>query len=429
MSSTAITIENLGKQYRIGTNWSSYKTLRDTLTSSIVSPFYRAGKILRGQASGAADLDQEFWALRDVSFEVKSGEVLGIIGPNGAGKSTLLKILSHITEPTTGYAEVHGRVGSLLEVGTGFHGELTGRENVYLNGAILGMKKQEIRRKFDEIVAFAEVEAFIDTPLKHYSSGMYMRLAFAVAAHFEPEILIVDEVLSVGDLSFQRKCIGKMGDVAKQGRTILFVSHQMAAVRNLCTSSAILKNGRLIFIGPTEAAVTYYVENMRHTSVIKPIELASFRPSWARELIKSARILGLNEIEQSIFPLGADITFELTFSTQDQAKLKNPVMGVVINHKSFGEIARVNTRMTGFQSNGGPYSSAIMRCSLEKVPFLKGRYTADICLGDGATDLDAIDGYLSFSIEESDFYKTGYTPASSQGVILLEPTWKIIANH
>src|SRR5262245_5151575 len=222
MTVLALRVEGLGKEYRIGGRQERYRTIRDSLAAAV------SARLRRKQS------DQErFWALKDVSFEVKKSEVLGVIGRNGAGKSTLLKILSRITEPTTGCAEIYGRVGSLLEVGTGFHNELTGRENIYLNGAILGMKRREIERKFDEIVAFAEVEKFIDTPVKHFSSGMYLRLAFAVAAHLETEILLVDEVLAVGDAEFQKKCLGKVGEVAQAGRTVLFVSHNMAALRSL----------------------------------------------------------------------------------------------------------------------------------------------------------------------------------------------------
>ena len=226
MSDIAIRVENLGKAYKIAHNTGrgSYKTLQEDLLHLVKRPFSQNG----------APRSETFWALKEVSFEVKQGEVLGIIGRNGAGKSTLLKILSRITRPTTGYAEMHGRVGSLLEVGTGFHPELTGRENIFLNGAVLGMSRRDIQRKFDEIVQFAEVEQFLDTPVKRYSSGMYMRLAFAVAAHLEPEILVVDEVLAVGDAEFQKKSLGKMGEVAKSGRTVLFVSHNMVAVQSLC---------------------------------------------------------------------------------------------------------------------------------------------------------------------------------------------------
>ncbi|MFC1531661.1 ABC transporter ATP-binding protein, partial [Gemmatimonadota bacterium] len=234
MSDLAIRVSGLGKQYRIGGRKPGYDTLRDRLADVIAGPVRRATSLLRGQATGAAELHEVIWALRGVSFDVASGEVVGIIGPNGAGKSTLLKVLSRITEPTEGHVELRGRVGSLLEVGTGFHPELTGRENIYLNGAILGMPKEVIERQFDDIVDFAGVEKFVETPVKHYSSGMYLRLAFAVAAHLEPEILLIDEVLAVGDAQFQRKCLGKMGEVARAGRTVLFVSHNMAAVSQLC---------------------------------------------------------------------------------------------------------------------------------------------------------------------------------------------------
>jgi ABC-type polysaccharide/polyol phosphate transport system ATPase subunit len=249
MGDVAISVRGLGKRYTLGAagTRAPYQTFRDTVTRAITRPFRR------GAARG-----EPFWALKDVSFEVKPGEVVGIIGRNGAGKSTLLKLLSRITEPTEGEADIHGRVGSLLEVGTGFHPELSGRENVYLNGAILGMGRREIARKFDEMVAFAEVEKFIDTPVKFYSSGMYMRLAFAVAAHLDPEILIVDEVLAVGDAGFQKKCLGKMGDVAKGGRTVLFVSHNMQAVQQLAPRSVWLHRGRVEDIGTTPQVLARY---------------------------------------------------------------------------------------------------------------------------------------------------------------------------
>jgi len=261
MGDIAIRLEDLSKQYYIGGKQEPYKTLRETLANSLVSPFRRAAELMRGQARRAVALNETIWALRDVCCEIKRGEVVGIIGRNGAGKSTLLKILSRITEPTRGYAEIRGRVGSLLEVGTGFHPELTGRENIYLNGAILGMKQAEIKRKFDEIVAFAEVERFIDTPLKHYSSGMYLRLAFAVAAHLDPEILMVDEVLAVGDARFQKKCLDKMQDVGQQGRTVLFVSHNMPAITRLCGRVILLDEGRLLKDGPAHQVVSAYLNS------------------------------------------------------------------------------------------------------------------------------------------------------------------------
>ncbi len=269
MSQPAVRVENIGKQYHIARQRKKYTTLRESVTTTLTTPFRRAGKLLRGQITGAADLDEVIWALRNLSFQIDHGEVVGIIGRNGAGKSTLLKILSRITEPTEGFAMIHGRVGSLLEVGTGFHFELTGRENLFLNGAILGMKRTEINSKFDEIVAFAELEKFIDTPVKHYSTGMYMRLAFAVAAHLDPEIMIVDEVLAVGDARFQRKCMNKMQDVGKQGRTVLFVSHNMPAITRLCQRTILLEQGRLLKDGPSHHVVSAYMTSGVGTTAVR----------------------------------------------------------------------------------------------------------------------------------------------------------------
>ncbi|MCH7588644.1 MAG: ABC transporter ATP-binding protein [Chloroflexi bacterium] len=254
MSDLAIRAVNLGKRYRLGEYIDSYRTLRDFIIEGVGKPL----RWMKGR-SEKKPADESIWALREVSFELRRGQVLGVIGRNGAGKSTLLKLLSRVTEPTEGYAEVFGRVGSLLEVGTGFHPELTGRENIFLNGAILGMKRTEIIRRFDEIVDFAEVPKFIDTPVKRYSSGMYLRLAFAVAAHLEPEILVVDEVLAVGDAEFQKKCLGKMGEVAEQGRTILFVSHNMSAIARLTAETIVLEDGRIALSAPTNEAIDYYL--------------------------------------------------------------------------------------------------------------------------------------------------------------------------
>jgi lipopolysaccharide transport system ATP-binding protein len=248
-----VRVENLSKQYRLGRREAAYGTLRESIVDALQAPFKRL-RSQNGSSSG-----ETIWALRDLNFVVEPGEVVGIIGRNGAGKSTLLKVLSRITEPTTGRAELYGRVASLLEVGTGFHPELTGRENIYLNGAILGMRKSEIARKFDEIVAFSDLEKFLDTPVKRYSSGMYMRLAFAVASHLEPEILMVDEVLAVGDAAFQKKCLGKMGDVAKQGRTVLFVSHNMVAVQSLCKRVLWLDGGEIRENGAAATVVSNYL--------------------------------------------------------------------------------------------------------------------------------------------------------------------------
>jgi lipopolysaccharide transport system ATP-binding protein len=251
MRTNAIEVRNLSKRYRIGSRASKFPTLRES-ASQIFSSTFRADRRARQER------EAELWALRDVSFDIAQGEVTGVIGRNGAGKSTLLKILSRITEPTEGSADIYGRVGSLLEVGTGFHPELTGRENIYLNGAILGMRRSEIDRKFDEIVQFAEITRFLDTVVKHYSTGMFMRLAFSVAAHLDPEILLVDEVLAVGDAEFQRKCLGKMNGVAREGRTVLFVSHNMPAVQSLCSRCIVLKNGQLEVAGSVQEGIRLY---------------------------------------------------------------------------------------------------------------------------------------------------------------------------
>ena len=266
MSDVAVRVQALGKRFRIGSVKQPYNTLRESLTAAASVPFRYASR-LAGRSPAPAT--EYYWALKDVNFEVGTGEVVGIIGRNGAGKSTLLKILSRITEPTEGYGEIHGRVGSLLEVGTGFHGELTGRENVYLNGAILGMKRTEIARKFGDIVAFSEVEQFIDTPVKHYSSGMYLRLAFAVAAHLDPEILIVDEVLAVGDASFQKKCLNKMQEVGREGRTVLFVSHNMAAITRLCERAILLDAGHVVRDGPASDVVSAYLKAGFGTTAVR----------------------------------------------------------------------------------------------------------------------------------------------------------------
>ncbi len=312
MSDTIIRVENLGKRYHIGTAVAAYQTLRETLGGA----FQKAKEKIELLDSG----DDYIWALRELNFEVKQGQVLGIIGRNGAGKSTLLKILSRVTYPTEGIAEIHGRVGSLLEVGTGFHPELTGRENIFLNGAILGMKRTEIEKKFDEIVEFSEVEKFIDTPVKRYSSGMYLRLAFAVAAHLEPEILVVDEVLAVGDAEFQRKCLGKMSDVAQQGRTVLFVSHNMSAVLRLTQESLVIEKGRLALRAPTSEAVDYYLSrgySLEGQRIWQPDEIpedaAPFQPVSIKVLNAAGTVVDtLRSVEPSMvemeYMLNAPIT-------------------------------------------------------------------------------------------------------------------------
>jgi lipopolysaccharide transport system ATP-binding protein len=281
MSDIAIRVQGLSKVFRIGAKREKYSTLRDSLTNGVKSIFLRNPKS-----------DETLMALTDVSFEVERGEVIGIIGRNGAGKSTLLKILSRITEPTTGFAEIHGRVGALLEVGMGFHGELTGRENIYLNGAILGMRKAEIDKKFDEIVAFADLERFVDTPVKHYSSGMYLRLGFAVAAHLEPEILIVDEVLAVGDANFQKKCLNKMQDVGQHGRTVLFVSHNMQAITRLCPRAVLLDEGQIIKDGPSHKVVSVYLSSGLGTTASREWPDPTKAPGGEVARLRAVRIRG-----------------------------------------------------------------------------------------------------------------------------------------
>lgn len=274
MPDLAISVENLSKRYRIGRREKQHDTLMGALVASLTSPFSNLRQLRRlTRFTDDGDDGEILWALKDVSFDVKQGEVLGIIGRNGAGKSTLLKILSRITQPTSGRAVIHGRVASLLEVGTGFHPELTGRENIYLNGTILGMTKREVDSKLDQIIAFAEIERFIDTPVKRYSSGMYVRLAFAVAAHLEPEILLVDEVLAVGDTAFQNKCLKKMDDVARTGRTVLFVSHNLTAVRNLCSQALMLANGRVYERDETQRVVEHYLSDTVLDSTLADVPL------------------------------------------------------------------------------------------------------------------------------------------------------------
>lgn len=308
MSDLAIRVENLSKQYRLGASVLQYQTLRDNISDWFKNPLRR---LQSSQSAGG----EEIWALKEISFEVPRGRAMGIIGRNGAGKSTLLKILSRVTDPTDGFAEIRGRVGSLLEVGTGFHPELTGRENIYLNGAILGMKRHEIDRKFDEMVAFSEVEKFIDTPVKRYSSGMYLRLAFSVAAHLEPEILVVDEVLAVGDADFQRKCLGKMNDVAQQGRTVIFVSHNMSAILRLTEEAIVLDHGRMVMRSPSAQAVDFYLSRgfsqegqRKWLSEDIPSSAAPFRPTAIRILNNQQQIA---DTVRSVEPITIELEYKL----------------------------------------------------------------------------------------------------------------------
>lgn len=324
MSELAIRVENIGKRYHIGGPRARYQTIRETIVQAVKTPLVRTARMLRGNAYGAADLDEIIWALKDVSFDVDAGEVVGIIGRNGAGKSTLLKILTRITEPTEGTAEIHGRVGSLLEVGTGFHPELTGRENIYLNGAVLGMHRSEIEAKFDEIVAFAELEKFVDTPVKFYSSGMYLRLAFAVAAHLEAEILLIDEVLAVGDVLFQKKCLGKMGEVARTGRTVLFVSHQMNAINALCSRCIWLSAGKIVEQGDPKVITSNYT---RDVSSLADWSIINEAPEIQNPYFTPLRIC---VIDRELNPLSREIGADenIGILIEGRAERQNPALTI-----------------------------------------------------------------------------------------------------
>ena len=368
MNDVVIKTENLGKQYKIGALVDRSPTLRDAIVRAAKYP----ARLLRGEARPKTE---KIWALRDVSFEVRQGQVLGVIGRNGAGKSTLLKVLSRITEPTEGYARITGRVGSLLEVGTGFNPELTGRENIFLNGAILGMKRQEITRKFDEIVDFSGVEQFMDTPVKRYSSGMYLRLAFSVAAHLEPEILVVDEVLAVGDAEFQRKCLGKMSDVASEGRTVLFVSHNMSAVLRLTDEAIVLESGRMAFRAPTQEAVEYYMssgfsqtsERRWHPEEV-PTSAAPFRPVSLRVIDPRGAV---SDVVRSIEPLTVEFEYELDSPIQGLRvgiyllTIRGELVFTSFDTDSGDEYERFGTR---------PAGRFVSRCQIPADFFNEGQY-------------------------------------------------------
>ncbi len=406
MSGTVITVENLGKKYTIlhQAEGQRYATLRDVITEKAKSLLGKRGarSVEHGATPGSrlpvpgsplpAPRTEDFWALRDVSFEVKQGEVVGIIGRNGAGKSTLLKILSRITEPTTGRVRLRGRVASLLEVGTGFHPELTGRENVFLNGAILGMHRAEIKRKFDEIVAFAEVEKFLDTPVKRYSSGMYVRLAFAVAAHLEPEILIVDEVLAVGDAEFQKKCLGKLQKVSKEeGRTVLFVSHNLNAVQKLCQTGIVLKEGQLIFLGHAEEAIQKY-------SSITPI---ANRVDFAiKNTIPCISHVSIDQRELEKGNLIVEIGFKSPFP------LNPPVAGLVVTSALGTPVFGTNPR---FHSDGYRQSKleeGVLQLMAKQLPIHGGTYRLSVWLGDWQVDFDEKRDVLAFE------FKSGVTASN-----------------
>jgi lipopolysaccharide transport system ATP-binding protein len=393
-----IRVQNLSKEYSIGARRAAGDGLRESITGAIRAPL----RLMRNRRAN----NQKFWALKNVDFEVQPGEILGIIGSNGAGKSTLLKVLSRITEPTAGRVELYGHLGSLLEVGTGFHPELTGRENVYLNGAILGMLRTVIDRKFDEIVAFAGIEKFLDTPVKRYSSGMYVRLAFAVAAHLDPEILLLDEVLSVGDLEFQKKCLGKMQDVAKKGRTVLFVSHNMAAISSLCDRVLVMKSGEVDFDGPVEAGIKSYALNVAHRSeAVFSEELEHYGPGeFAR--ISSLSILSQNGQPCDTFSMGQPLIARLEISCKQL--IRNAEIGIVLLNQLGIPLQYFVSTWEGLQ---GEMESGlhIFEITIPRLWLFPGSYVLSPWVkreGEGVDD--QIDGALTISILGADV--TGHGP-------------------
>lgn len=430
MSDTAIHIEGLAKKYQIG-KLKRKRTLREALVSTAGMPVRAVQSIVHRNGNHKAGTET-IWALKDISFEVKHGEVTGIIGRNGAGKSTLLKILSRITDPTEGYADIYGRVGSLLEVGTGFHPELTGRENIYLNGAILGMNRAEIRRKFDEIVAFSEVEQFIDTPVKHYSSGMYVRLAFAVAAHLEPEILLVDEVLAVGDAQFQKKCLGKMGDVAKDGRTVLFVSHNMGAVKSLCSEAILLKEGRLAFQGNTQDAINQYLS--KHQANINDLSERSDREGRGPIRFRNAEVLDHSGRRSDVVQSGEEIYIDIHYGGYIPKYPKAGLIFRIYFYTALGErLFTCSTRFAIRKPNDYAEQSRLpasgrIRCSIPRLPLMPGQYSLELmCTADHRTVSDYVPSAMTLTVVEGDFYGGGRLPPSNEGPMLVENSWELMA--
>ncbi len=411
MSAPAIRVSGLGKRYRIGERV-RYKSLRETISNAVTRTF-----------RGGRRAEETIWALKDVSFEVAPGEVVGVIGRNGAGKSTLLKILSRITEPTEGRVELHGRVGSLLEVGTGFHLELTGRENIYLNGAILGMKRAEIDRKFDEIIAFAEIERFLDTPVKHYSTGMYLRLAFAVAAHLEPEILLVDEVLAVGDSDFQKKCLGKMGDVARGGRTVIFVSHNMAAVENLCDRALVLSQGGLMFEGDKSDAITQYLRADGHPT-------DTLRDRRDRVGSGDVRFVGFELRDVRGTPLtaahsGQDVDIVFFFETRGGYQIPAPRVSVGIKTPMDAPVFLHHSRLTRDEFGPLPPRGAFV-FRVQRLPLPPATYKIDCSAMVGDRYLDLVCDAAELTVVAGDYYRSGEVPPSTHGVCLVDGRWRII---
>ncbi len=444
MSGIAIKVENLSKLYKIGARQNRYDTLRDRLVDAFTSPFrrYKANKHNSPPALGSppsasssvpsapsSSLSADtIWALRDVSFDVKHGEVVGIIGRNGAGKSTLLKILSRITEPTKGRAIINGRVGSLLEVGTGFHPELTGRENIYLNGAILGMKKQEIDRKFDEIVAFAEIEKFLDTPVKHYSSGMYVRLAFAVAAHLEPEILLVDEVLSVGDAAFQKKCLGKMGDVAKEGRTVLFVSHNMQTIRALCSRAILIHDGWLAFASTVNDVVDRYISPISDFQPVVHFSESTLRRGTGEGRITSLEFQTLDGTP--MLQINARKPLKVLFGFEARVSFPRLRAGILIRDQYDKFLCDIRGDQQGkaFAVESG--KRYLFEMVLDTLPLYPGTYVVGVWVARSMShgeDIDYIPDACALVIEDNeDLLASGFRLDPNWGQFFVDSHWRQI---
>ncbi|MBN1104245.1 MAG: ABC transporter ATP-binding protein [Deltaproteobacteria bacterium] len=421
MAEIVIKVENLSKLYRIGIREAGYRTFRETLVDAAKAPLQRLRAYFNRQSSILNHQSEALWALKDVSFEVKQGEVVGIIGRNGAGKSTLLKILSKITEPTEGRVELRGRVGSLLEVGTGFHPELTGHENVYLYGAILGMTRWEITRKFDEIVAFAELEKFIDTPVKRYSSGMYMRLAFAVAAHLEPEILLVDEVLAVGDAAFQKKCLGKMGEVSKQGRTVLFVSHNLAAVASLCERAFLFDEGALATSDHTSLVLEEYVRRVSQITTLDLAKRTDRRGDGSLRFTKIVLFSGDQRVE--VVGCGDALRFELHYESTRISLNKS--LGVAISiYNHYGQhLLTCWNHLTGNELRvEGP--NAIISCTIPRCPLAPGRYSFNLYCEVSGSLSDWVQEAGVLDVIEGDFFGTGKLTPQSHGGVLVHHEWQ-----
>jgi lipopolysaccharide transport system ATP-binding protein len=403
----AIRLDGISKLYQLGTG-ERYKALRDTLSDVVAAPFRALRRRQRRPRTDA------LWALRDLSYQIQRGEVVGVIGRNGAGKSTMLKILARITEPTSGTAEIHGRVGSLLEVGTGFHPELTGRENVFLNGAILGMRRAEIRSRFDEIVEFAELERFIDTPVKRYSSGMYMRLAFAVAAHLEPEILLVDEVLAVGDVGFQKKCLGKMEGVARAGRTVLFVSHNMGAVGSLCSRILYLKNGQMEASGLPDDVIATYLESER-----------SLLGSEA-EIVDDERRGYTLRADSRQMTLSCGEPLALQFELDCPVEHSSVTAGFVFYSLFDMPVVGASSKVQGV-CGAGRSSRWTIACELGNIPLNAGTYYASIWFGNQDRDYACFSRVFAIHIEPADPFGWGNKVPEAWGHFYWKPDWKIDA--